>query len=346
MMDVAGVSLDETDRDILRHPLVGGVILFARNFASGAQLSALTKEIHALKSPRLILAVDHEGGRIQRFRAGFTELPAAHAIGMLFDENPTEGLALARHCGWIMAAELLTHGIDFSFAPVLDLYHPRSSVINDRAFHSDPDTVARLAAALIDGMHGAGMAAVGKHFPGHGTVLADSHSELPIDERSYYDIAAHDLVPFRRLASQLQGIMPAHVLFPKVDTQPAGYSAVWIRQVLRVELGFQGVVFSDDLSMAGAAALGGIATRAQTAVAAGCDMILHCNDRPGVEAILSRANLEIEPVAQVRLMRMHGKMSGEDVDYLRRDGRWRAASEAIKGLHDTPELDLGDDLPA
>ena len=346
MIDIEGCSLGNGDREILRHPLVGGVILFARNYTDTKQLAELTSQLHEMKTPRLLIAVDHEGGRVQRFRSEFTNLPAAADIGKIFDEDAATALSLARQSGWVMGRELGLLGIDFSFAPVLDLFDRRSKVINDRAYHRDPNCVSRIAGAMIEGLHDAGMGAVGKHFPGHGCVVADSHLELPVDDRSYYDISNNDLIPFRRLAEKLQGIMPAHVLYPHVDHVPAGYSKVWIQQILRQELNFTGVVFSDDLSMVGAAQAGGIIERADAASSAGCDMLLVCNDRPAVEVLLSRWQREIEPVAQARLIRLHGKPAAGRFADLDRDKQWLAAREAMHKLAIIPELDLGDDAPA
>ncbi len=344
MTDFEGTALTAHDRDVLRHPLVGGVILFSRNYASPEQISAVIDELHALRSPRLLIAVDHEGGRVQRFRSGFTELPAAATIGELYDANEAEGLAFARQCGWLMAAELRAVGVDFSFAPVLDLRNPRSRIIDDRAFHADPHIVGHLAHAYIKGMHDAGMAAVGKHYPGHGTVVADSHVELPIDDRPYYDIANADLIPFRLLSESLEGVMPAHVRYPHVDEAPAGYSRVWIRDILRRELDFQGIVFSDDLNMSGAADAGDVDARAELALDAGCDVILLCNDRPGTERLLANCRREIEPLTQVRLMRMHGRGAQPGLQALARDQRWREASERVAQAGRSGTLDLGDDM--
>jgi beta-N-acetylhexosaminidase len=344
MTDFEGTALTARDREVLRHPLVGGVILFSRNYASPEQITEVIDELHALRSPRLLIAVDHEGGRVQRFRSGFTELPAAAAIGEMYDANEAEGLAFARQCGWLMAAELRAIGVDFSFAPVLDLRNPRSRIIDDRAFHADPHIVGHLAHAYIKGMHDAGMAAVGKHYPGHGTVVADSHVELPVDDRSYFDIANADLIPFRLLSESLEGVMPAHVRYPHVDEEPAGYSRVWIRDILRRELGFQGIVFSDDLNMSGAADAGDVEARAALALAAGCDVILLCNDRPGTERLLANCRARIEPVTQVRLMRMHGRGGQIGLAALARDRRWRDASERVAQAGHSGALDLGDDM--
>jgi len=344
MTDFEGDALGPGDRELLRHPLVGGVILFSRNYASPEQIKEVTAELHALRSPKLLVAVDHEGGRVQRFRDGFSELPAAAAIGQVYDDDPEAGIEFARQCGWLMAAELRAVGVDFSFAPVLDLKNPRSRIIDDRAFHQDPHCVARLAHAFVHGMHSAGMAAVGKHFPGHGTVAADSHVELPIDDRSYYDIANADLVPFRLLAESLQGVMPAHIVYPQVDHEPAGYSRIWIKEILRRELGFQGIVFSDDLNMSGAAQAGNVVERARQALAAGCDIVLLCNDRPGTEHLLSTFKTAIEPLTQVRLMRMHGRNEPTAFADLTSDPRWQAANERIALAEHSRELDLGDDM--
>lgn len=348
MTDFDGVELDDVDREILRHPLVGGVILFSRNYENPEQIHALINELHALRSPKLLVAVDHEGGRVQRFRRGFTELPSAAAIGALYDDDPAVALTAAEQSGWTMAIELRSVGVDFSFAPVLDLRNPRSAVINDRAFHHDPQCVARIARAYVNGVHQAGMAAVGKHFPGHGTVAADSHVTLPVDNRSYYDIANTDMTPFRLLASAIEGVMPAHILYPKVDTEPAGFSAVWVKNILRQELAFQGIVFSDDLHMSGAARGGDIDERAAVAIGAGCDIILLCNDRSGTERLLSSFRAPVEPVTQVRLMRMHGKGHPGPLDQLLNDRRWITATESIGKIRQTQaqELDLGDDMPA
>jgi beta-N-acetylhexosaminidase len=344
MTDFDGVELNDVDREILRHPLVGGVILFSRNYESPEQIRAITSELHALRSPKLLIAVDHEGGRVQRFRSGFTELPPAAAIGDLYDDDPAAALALAEQCGWVMAIELRSVGVDFSFAPVLDLRNPRSRIIDDRAFHHDPRCVARIARAYINGMHQAGMAAVGKHFPGHGTVAADSHVELPVDDRSYYDIANNDLTPFRLLASDIEGVMPAHVLYPQVDNEPAGFSRVWVENILRQELGFQGIVFSDDLHMSGAAQKGDVSERAALALGAGCDVVLLCNDRASAERLLSSFRAQVEPVTQVRLMRMHGKGHPGLLRRLCNDDRWVAANASISRINQTHELDLGDDM--
>ncbi len=284
MIDVAGTALSEEDKRRLSHPLVGGMILFSRNFESPAQVAALCAEIHALRNPPLLIAVDHEGGRVQRFREGFTRLPPMRQLGRLWDEDPRAAVAAARGVGTVLAAELRAWGVDLSFAPVLDLDWGRSAVIGDRAFHARPEAVVALAGALIEGLRQGGMACCGKHFPGHGWVEADSHVAIPVDERPLEALQA-DMEPYRRLP--LDGVMPAHVIYPRVDPLPAGFSPAWIGR-LRDEFGFDGVVFSDDLSMEGASVAGDIVARAEAAWSAGCDMLLVCNAADAVSELLGR----------------------------------------------------------
>ncbi len=279
MLDVGGTELDGEDRDLLAHPLVDGLLLFSRNYEEPDQLRALVRSAREIK-PELLVAVDQEGGRVQRLRDGFTRIPPMAALARRYADNPDLGQAEAAALGRVMAEEVRQLDIDISFAPVLDLDYGCSTVIGDRSFGAEPDTVTGLATAWIAGMDAAGMAATGKHFPGHGAVAADSHTELPRDERSLEEIRARDLRPFAELADQLEGIMPAHVLYPAGDEkQPAGFSPYWLRDRLRGELGYQGVIFSDDLAMAGAADAGGPDERARAALEAGCDRVLVCNDR-------------------------------------------------------------------
>ena len=288
MLDVAGLELTAEERERIAHPLVGGLLLFARNYAAPDQLKALTGAIRALRDPPPLIAVDHEGGRVQRFRNGFAAIPALRTLGEQWDRNAAAAAAEAQRIGSRIAMELGAHGIDFSFTPVLDLDYGHSAVIGDRALHRNPNAVAHLAYALCRGLGEGGMAAVGKHFPGHGFVGADSHAEVPIDRRPLTVIERADLVPFGALVRLgIEGIMPAHVVFPAVDDAPAGFSRVWLQDVLRARLGFDGLIFSDDLSMAGAQGPGDIVARAEAACAAGCDMVLVCNDPDGVSELLS-----------------------------------------------------------
>ena len=305
MLDVAGLELTPEDRERMLHPSVGGVILFARNYASPRQLGELTHAIRALREAALLIAVDHEGGRVQRFRDGFSVLPPMSSLGQLWERDAGEAAGEAERCGRTIASELGAHGIDFSFTPVLDLDYGRSAVIGDRAFHRDPRAVAQLAGALCRGLRAAGMAAVGKHFPGHGFVSADSHAETPIDERALALLERDDLVPFAALIDEgLEAIMPAHVVYPLIDPRPAGYSAVWLQTILRERMRFDGMIFSDDLSMAGAGSAGDVVERADAALAAGCDMVLVCNDAPAVDALLSRWNPAPNPRLALRASRM------------------------------------------
>ncbi len=283
MIDIAGTALTDLDRDRLRHRLVGGIILFSRNYVSTEQLTRLCAEIHALRTPRLLIAVDHEGGRVQRFREGFTRLPPMRRLGELWEVRRDQALATARAIGLVLGFELRRCGVDFSFTPVLDLDYGASSVIGDRAFHRDASVVAALAGALIDGLHEVGMAACGKHFPGHGFVAADSHIAVPVDGRSLEQLA-EDMEPYRRLS--LDAVMPAHVIYPEVDGRPAGFSPVWLAK-LRDGFAFDGVIFSDDLSMEGASVAGGIVARADAAWNAGCDMLLVCNSPDAVGELLA-----------------------------------------------------------
>ena len=332
VIDVAGTELTNEDRKRLAHPLVGGVILFTRNYASPEQLLRLTSEIHTVRQPPLLIAVDHEGGRVQRFRAGFTVLPPMRELGVEWDRDRDVGRRLAQDLGYVLAAELRACGVDLSLTPVIDIDHGQSSVIGDRAFHRDPLAVTELAAALMRGLREAGMSSVGKHFPGHGYVKADSHHELPCDERSYDDIARIDLVPFQRLiANGLGGVMPAHVVYPAVDQMPAGFSARWLKDILRGELRFNGMVFSDDLSMAGARVAGGMAARAQAALSAGCDMVLVCNDSAGADELLATLHHEMPALALARLARIHGRGGGSK-SALERDARYRAALEKVRAI--------------
>jgi beta-N-acetylhexosaminidase len=309
MLDVGGLELTPDDVERLQHPQVGGVVLFARNFAAPLQLIQLTHSIRELRSPALLIAVDHEGGRVQRFRHGFTAIPAMRELGKLWDRDPAQAIAAARGCGFVIGSELQAHGVDFSFAPVLDVDYGESGVIGDRALHSDPHAIAVLAEALQAGLNAAGMTSIGKHFPGHGYVRADSHLEVPVDDRSLAEIAAADLLPFQRLArSGMGGVMPAHVIYPKVDSKPAGFSSVWLQRILREKLGFPGIIFSDDLLMEGASTAGGVVARANAALNAGCDMALLCNDPRASDTLLE--GLERRPVAPTlakRLEKMRGK---------------------------------------
>lgn len=333
MIDVAGTTLTQEDRQRLQHPLVGGIILFARNFESAQQLSQLTDDIHALRSPRLIIAVDHEGGRVQRFQQGFTRIPAMRKLGLVWDHDRQKASRMARSLGFVLASELLAHGVDLSFTPVLDVDYGNSSVIGDRAFHHQADAIAELAAALVQGLREAGMGAVGKHFPGHGHVRADSHHEVPVDDRSYSEIRNDDLVPFAGLVRAGMGaIMPAHVIYPKVDANPAGFSEKWLKQILRGELGFDGVIFSDDLSMEGASVAGGVLSRAKAALQAGCDMVLVCNNPQSADELLATLNYAMPPASQARLERMHGLCKADGMDGLKATAQYVDALRAVAEL--------------
>lgn len=340
MVDLQGTSLDAAERELLRHPAVGGVILFRRNFADPAQIRDLVTDIHVLRDPHLLVAVDQEGGRVQRFHEGFSRLPPAAWYGALYHQDRERARRVAGLAGWLMAAELRAVGVDFSFSPVLDLGVAPSSVIGDRAFAGRPEEVADLGRAWIKGCQTAGMAAVGKHFPGHGSVVADSHTELPVDHRRFQDILMADLVPFERLIRVgLEAIMPAHVVYPEVDSRPAGFSPFWLKRVLRQQLEFQGLIFSDDLNMAAADAGGDYPARAQAALQAGCDLVLICNNRPAAEAILTCLQDHDDPAAQVRYMRMHGR-GGEPLHRLRLDARWHQAVRELAALQPGESLDL------
>jgi len=321
MLDIAGTWLTAEDRQILRQPEVGGLILFARNIEEPRQVRELSAAIRAVR-PDLLLAVDQEGGRVQRLRQGFVRLPAMRAIA-----DNVNAEVLAEHCGWIMASEVLAVGLDLSFAPVLDLDHQRSAVVGSRAFESDALRASGLAAAFIRGMNAAGMAATGKHFPGHGWAEADSHVAIPLDERSLEQIRAVDLLPFARLSRQLAAVMPAHVIYPQVDSQPAGFSRRWLQDILRGELGFTGVIFSDDLSMAGAHVVGDAACRIEAALSAGCDMGLVCNDRAAAELALSALQRLKVRVPQ-GLARMR-RQAFPGVEY-RQNPRWLEAVGALR----------------
>jgi beta-N-acetylhexosaminidase len=347
MIDLAGTEVSAEERELLRHPLVGGVILFTRNYTDPAQLDALTEAIHAARSPPLIVAVDQEGGRVQRFRAGFSRLPPARRIGREFDLDARAGVALARAIGWLMAAELRAHGVDISFAPCVDLDLGLSEVIGERAFHASPDAVSQLALAWMHGMREAGMAATAKHFPGHGAVAADSHLTLPVDRRSPADLAP-DLTPYRRLiANGLPAVMVAHVLFPAVDVAPASLSARWIRDVLRGELRFQGVVFADDLSMGGAAAAyGDVVTRARQALSAGCDMLPVCNNRASVIELLDGLGVDPQPASSLRLVRLHGRGGAPGRAALESSPEWLHAREQLAHAAAAPDLTLDPGSPA
>ncbi len=307
MLDVVGTALTADDIRRLQHPLVGGVILFARNFENSEQLKALTASIHAVRQPPLLIAVDHEGGRVQRFREGFTKIPPMRAFGKLWDADRNQAKALATEAGWVLAAELRAHGVDFSFTPILDMDYGDSLVIGDRAFHLDPRAINELAFSLMQGLKKGGMAAVGKHFPGHGFVVADSHVSIPVDERSFDEIAAKDMQPFKNMIDEgLPAVMPAHVIYPNVDDKPAGFSERWLQKVLRERLGFSGVIFSDDLSMEGATVGGDVTTRSLAALKAGCDMILLCNRPDLADELLENLTWEMPAQSIVRLARMHG----------------------------------------
>lgn len=304
MLDVSGLVLTAEDRLRLRHPQTGGVILFARNFASREQVCEL---VHSIRGERagLLVAVDQEGGRVQRFREGFVDLPPMRRLGTLWDSDRAAALAAAGAVGRVIAAELASCGVDLSFTPVLDVDHGPSTVIGDRAFHSDPVAIAELAGALVRGLVEGGMQGVGKHYPGHGHVAADSHTDVPVDDRPLHAIEACDLIPFARLVAKgLGGIMPAHVIYPQVDARTAGFSPVWLRDILRGKLGFDGMIFSDDLGMAGAADAGGVVDRAHAALAAGCDMVLLCNDPAGADRLLAEFDAPRDPDAVRRHQRM------------------------------------------
>jgi len=328
VIDVVGPALTDEDRERLRHPAAGAVILFARNYDNPEQLKTLTGEIERIREPALPVCVDHEGGRVQRFREGFTAIPPMRGLGRLWDRDHDAAREAARAAAYVIAAELGAHGVDFSFAPVLDIDYGTSAVIGDRALHFDPNAVAALAAAIVQGFADAGMAAVGKHFPGHGFTAADSHVDVPTDERKFSEILRKDIAPYRSaIQAGLAAVMPAHVIYTQCDPEPAGYSKYWLQQVLRGKLGFDGLVFSDDLSMAGAGTAGGIAERARAALDAGCDMVLLCNDPEGQNKLLESLD-ELALQRPERLERMK-KKGGRD---LRKSVAYREAQESLGQL--------------
>jgi len=329
VLDPTGPALTDDDRKRLLHPAAGGVILFAHNYETPEQLLALTGEISRLREPELPISVDHEGGRVQRFAPGFTPIPPMRQLGVLWDRDRDAARRAARAVGTVIAAELGAHGLDFSFTPVLDLDYGASAVIGHRAFHFDPAAVGSMAAQLIEGLAGGGMAAVGKHFPGHGFAAADSHVAVPADERPLRDLLRKDLVPYvAAIKAGLAAVMPAHVIYAQADPEPAGYSRFWLQETLRGKLGFEGLIFSDDLSMEGASTAGGIAERARAALAAGCDQVLLCQKPKEQELLLeSLASTAVSVPERIEKMRRRG---GRD---FRKSVAYR---EALASLQEIP----------
>lgn len=335
MLDVAGTTLSDDDVRRIRHPLTGGVILFARNYENRQQLVALTKAIHEVR-PGVLIAVDHEGGRVQRFKTdGFTRLPAMRKLGELWDKDVLAAIKASTDIGFVLAAELRACGVDLSFTPVLDLDYGESGVIGDRAFHRDPRVVSVLAKSLNHGLMLAGMANCGKHFPGHGFVKADSHVDIPIDERSLKEILAEDAAPYGWLGLGLSGVMPAHVIYPKVDKNPAGFSKKWLT-ILRRDFGFQGVIFSDDLSMEGASVAGGVVDGAHAALAAGCDMVLICNSPDKADELLKGMKVKAGSAAKASAVRIATLLVPQspapDWENLQDDPRYRAAKKTAESF--------------
>lgn len=340
MLDVEGLELVAADRRLLREPAVGGVILFSRNYASPEQLADLIGEIRALRSPPLLVAVDHEGGRVQRFRDGFSPIPPMRTLGRAYDGDREEALKLARDAGWLIGAELRASGIDLALTPCVDLDWGVNDAIGDRAFHRSPEAVSALAAAVCRGLRDAGMVGVAKHFPGHGAVVADSHLRLPVDRREFGDLL-DDMQPFEHLIRNrsVGAVLMSHIAYPELDPLPAGFSAYWMQVQLRNQLGFDGAILSDDLSMKATAEFGSMPKRARRALAAGCDMVLICNDRPAaaraVDALADYSN----PPSLVRLARLHG--TGEFLrETVLASDEWLAAAERLSRWSERPVLRL------
>ena len=340
MLDIEGLAVSPADHSLLREPAVGGIILFSRNYQSLSQLNDLISEIRAIRSPPLLIAVDHEGGRVQRFREDFTAIPPMRRIGHEYDSDLGEALLLAKTAGWLSASELRAMGIDLSFAPCADLDWGVSEVIGDRAFHKDPEAVGDLASAYSRGLRSAGMAAIAKHFPGHGAVVADSHETLPHDRREYGDVL-DDMQPYDKLIGNgvIAGVMMSHVVYSEIDPEPAGFSKYWIQTELRSRLGFDGAVFCDDLSMKATESYGSMPKRAKLALEVGCDMVLICNDRPAAQAAVASLKDYSSPLSLVRLARLHG--TGQVLrESLLASDEWHAANKRFNDWQDRPPLEL------
>lgn len=324
MIDVEGLTLTDSEKQKINHPNTGAIILFSRNYSSPEQIAKLIKDIRNARNGDILIAVDQEGGRVQRFQAGFTRLPPASA----YAQSPE----LAESAGWLMAAELLALGVDFSFAPVLDIDCGVSEIIGNRSFSRDPALATELSSRFRKGMNAAGMAATGKHFPGHGAVALDSHLTLPVDDRDLQTISEKDIQPFKQLISEgLEAIMPAHVVYPQIDSLPAGFSSKWIQEILRTELNFNGTVFSDDLSMEGAASIGDFSQRAQLAIAAGCDMVLVCNNPCAAEEVLNALPVTENPSREQKLKAMLGKTQYSREQLLKTE-KWLLVSNQINAI--------------
>lgn len=345
MADVAGTALQAEDKEFLSCPEIGGIILFARNVESAKQVRQLTDAIRNI-NPNILIAVDQEGGRVARFRQGFSSLPAMGQLGKLYDNNPKAALLLSYDAGYLMACEVLAVGVDFSFAPVLDV-DGVSLVIGDRAFHSKPDVIIELSSAFIKGMKDAGMASTGKHFPGHGSIAPDSHIADAVDTRSFDEIFALDLQPFVQMMDSLDALMPAHVIFSKVDDKPAGFSPVWIQEILRQRFGFDGVIFSDDLCMKAAHTAGDVDARVIAAIQAGCDMALVCNNRQGALMAIKAAKTLKTPIRQ-RFTRMQGSIpvwQGSLEETCRQFSHWEQAKNNIQSAFFTHQATKQGDDP-
>ncbi len=333
MIDIEGTCLQPIEKERLMSPLVAGVILFSRNFETIEQLQRLTTQIHNLRHPRLLIAVDHEGGRVQRFREGFTHIPPMRLLGTLYEQDPSNSYQVAEKIGWLLAAELLSVGVDFSFAPVVDLDYGGSTVIGDRAFHRHSAAVGNLSFHLMLGMRKAGMASVAKHFPGHGFIEADTHIEMVVDERPFMEVQQHDMKPFLHLIENgLDAVMPAHVIYPKVDSLPAGFSEVWLQAILRKQCHFEGAIISDDMSMKAAQAYGTPSERVLKALQAGCDLVLVCNDPLASDEVLAKLVWHACTLSHARLIRLHGH-GKFNYATLRFDPQWQAAVSVVNELN-------------